>query len=310
MLWLTRSETSWACAAGLNGGASELAPVLDNTGADMNVTLTVGDSFDDSNVNMDDRNYLKSDLTKRGWTPALIARFLGGPDETPHRYGGGHYCLYAIDRVTAAEDSAEWRAAIEHHIIRSERPPKEIDLLVACWTVSRSAKRYRDMAQTCYRRRKHGFAGEARRQKDHLYTLKDRGIVAAHLSGRIAPVSLVGDGLVEYRGEGFCFHSFLCPKGVNLPSSCNGQPLLVEAKPKEAREPRLRDAVHTLEALPEVPDSFERLVPKWQIIREQEREQRQEQNRRNREHWQQLRSMERGEPGNNEEEDDDGQIMW
>lgn len=219
--------------------------------------------------------FLKKDLLRRGWTEGLIERFLGEPDEMPHRYGGGYYCVYNAARVKQAEANPEWQQAVNRRKNRREHPPQEVDLLAAIFSVTRSAKRYRDAAQTCYRAGKHGFAGQARRQKVSLYALKDRGIAAACLAGRIAPVRRVGDGFVEYRGEGYCYHSTLFPTGLDVPVAAGSQPLLVEAKPREAAEPKLKDAVYTLKALPEVPDRFARLVPEWQRKQQQERRRKQ-----------------------------------
>ena len=219
--------------------------------------------------------FLKKDLLRRGWTEGLIKRFLGQPDDTPHRYGGGYYCVYHAARVRQAEANPEWQQAVNRRKNRKEHPPQKVDLLAAIFAATRSAKRYRDAAQTCYRAGKHGFAGHARRQKASLYALKDRGIAAVYLAGRIAPVRRVGDGLVEYRGEGYCYHSTLHPKGLDMPVAAESHPLLVEAKPREAAEPKLKDAVHTLKALPEVPDSFARLVPEWQKKQQEERRRKQ-----------------------------------
>jgi hypothetical protein len=89
---------------------------------------------------------------------------------------------------------------------------KSIDLLAAFFAVNRSAKRYRDSGQIYYRKRLHGFAGNARSPKKKLYDLKDKRIARAYLDNRIAPVAING-GWVEYRGEGYCFHSSLLPGG-------------------------------------------------------------------------------------------------
>lgn len=217
--------------------------------------------------------FLKQELLARGWTPGLINRFLGAPDETPHRYGGGHYCVYLGDRVKEAETKHEWQEAVKQCRNRKEAPPQTIDLLAAIFGVTRAAKRYRDAAQTCYQKRKHGFAGTFRSRKEELYGLKDKGIVAALAAGRIRPVRLNG-GLIEYSGEGYCFHSTLLPPqadmlpsvdssgptAVLLPGLPQSEPLRVEAKPRQSNEPRLKDAVFTLEALPVVSKEFKRLA--------------------------------------------------
>ena len=86
---------------------------------------------------------------------------------------------------------------------------------------------------------------------------------------------------MEYRGEGYCYHSKLHPKGVEVPVDADNQPLRVEAKPREAKEPRLKDAIHTLESLPDVSDSFIRVVPEWEKHQEEERERKRKQHRHN-----------------------------
>lgn len=155
----------------------------------------------------------------------------------------------------------------------SNKPPVIIDLLAAIFTVTRSAKRYRNSAETNYKYGKHGFAGSARRQKAHLYGLKDKGLIAAFRAGRVQAVGTHGC-LTIYRGEGYCFHSLLRPKDAVLPE-VGTDPLTVEAKPKATDEPRLKDAVHTLEELQVSADDaikageFDRLSfpPREQVVR-------------------------------------------
>jgi hypothetical protein len=53
-----------------------------------------------------------SDIKKRGWTDALIARFLGRPDDTrvnPHYRSGPPMRLYKLDRIERVEASTEYR---------------------------------------------------------------------------------------------------------------------------------------------------------------------------------------------------------
>lgn len=202
--------------------------------------------------------FLKQDLLLRGWTPGLIKRFLGEPDETPHRNGGGHYCIYSRRRVLAAEAELEWQQAVEHRQNRKPKPPKAIDLLAAIFAATRAAKRFRDAAQSCYQKGSHGFATTFRLRKEMLYALKDKGIAAGFATGRIKPITRTAH-LVEYRGEGYCFHSTLLPDSTTLAEASTAQPLRVEAKPREAAEPRLKDALFTLESLPNVPARFIRL---------------------------------------------------
>lgn len=204
--------------------------------------------------------YLKQDLLDRGWKPSMIKRWLSKPDFTQHRFGGGEYYLYAKERVRKAEKSRAWRRERDKWQQRAERKlePVVVDLLAAIFSVNRSAKRYRDAAQKCYALKKHGFARQGRETKEELYALKDRGIAEAFRLGRITPVLRKG-GLVEYRGEGYCFHSTLLPVGVTLAQNTDDTILYVDAKPRGAAEVRMLDAKHTLSALPPAGDQFTRI---------------------------------------------------
>jgi hypothetical protein len=183
--------------------------------------------------------------TKTSWSQA--GRSLV-PNAKPAALHHGKYDTYFL----YAESQSRPKRVV------TEKPAVPIDLLAAIFTVTRSAKRYRDSAQTCYQHRKHGFARMARKQKEYLYELKDDGIVAAFRQGRVQAVGTHGC-LAVYRGEGYCYHSLLHPKGTVLPelktrgtTDTGNEPLTVEAKPRGTKEPRLKDACHTLEELPKL----------------------------------------------------------
>ena len=127
-------------------------------------------------------------------------------------------------------------------------PAVMVDLLLAIFTVNRTAKRYRDKAAGHYSDRQHGFEKDARERKEALYVLKDAGMVAAHRAGLIFATGTHGP-LCYYEGHGYRFHSLLWPVGVELPVIGEG-PVEVEAKPKGSRECRLVDAEATLAGLP------------------------------------------------------------
>jgi len=150
----------------------------------------------------------------------MIRRWLGGPDVTRSLGYGREYHLFLKERVLEAEDSPAWRRERDKWQQRAERKlePVAVDLLAAIVSVNRSAKRYRDAAQKCYALKKHGFARQGRVTKEELYALKDRGIAEAFRLGRITPVLRKG-GLIEYRGEGYCFHSTLLPVAIALAQS-------------------------------------------------------------------------------------------
>jgi len=63
--------------------------------------------------------------------------------------------------------------------------PQKIDVLAATFTVNRAAKRMRNASQAHYVGRRHGLAGHNRRRKEELYELKDRGIAACVVAGRL-----------------------------------------------------------------------------------------------------------------------------
>lgn len=145
--------------------------------------------------------------------------------------------------------------------MRAEVPACAVDLLQAIFAANKAAKRYRDSAQSQYRHCQHGFAGHARREKEYLYFLKDKGIVEACRQGRL---SFVGThkNLGLYRGEGYCFHSTLVPVSYELLDGPQ-EHFLAEAMPNGAGEGRLKDAVHTLEAIADDTTAFHRLATPW-----------------------------------------------
>ena len=147
---------------------------------------------------------------------------------------------------------------------RKTVPPTALDLLQAIYTVNKSAKRYRNAAQACYRKKKHGFATKSREQKDDLYTLKDRGIVAACRQNRLSFVGVNGN-LGLYRGEGYCFHSTLVPEACEMPE--RQEPVFIEPAPKGGKESLLKDAVHTLQSLGDDTSGF-RTLPAPTIVSE------------------------------------------
>lgn len=134
---------------------------------------------------------------------------------------------------------------------RAEKSPaRAIDLLAAVFSVNRSAKRYRDAAGSCYSSGTHGLAKAAKLRKELLYRLKDRGIAEAFRQGRIQFVGRNGT-LALYQGEGYSFHSRLLPPGQSDELGDTDAPVFVEAKAKTLKEARLKDAILTLEPLPD-----------------------------------------------------------
>lgn len=136
-------------------------------------------------------------------------------------------------------------------------PPVEIDLLLAIFTVNKSAKRYRDAARKAYEAWVFGFATAHRKKKESLYELKDKGISVAFRDGRLRFIGRQGSFAV-YAGGGYCFHSLLVPEGqCSEPGDTSD--IFIESAPKSSSEARLKDAVFTLSQLPKVHESFTRL---------------------------------------------------
>jgi hypothetical protein len=132
------------------------------------------------------------------------------------------------------------------------------NILSALFTVNRYAKRCRDAASSYYERRMFGFATTNRERKEMAYLLKDKTLCYALQQGWLVPAGKHGEFTV-YRGSGYCFHSLIRPD-AEMPdklSSAN-EDFMVESKPREATEMRLKDALATLQALPEtdLPDGF------------------------------------------------------
>jgi hypothetical protein len=189
--------------------------------------------------------FMQCDLLARGWTLGQIKKMLGEPDRTVSRWGGGKIKLFAAERVTAGEQSDEYKTWQER---RRPQDPKCCDLLVATFAVNRAAKRWRDASQRYYRSEMKALASSAKKKKESLYNLKDRGICNALQAGRISAIERHA-GLCLYEGSGYRFHSTLTPKGIELPERDADRPILIEAKPQGSREPRQMDAIATLEGL-------------------------------------------------------------
>jgi hypothetical protein len=202
-------------------------------------------------------DFNKTELKIRGWANGLIAKLLPAPRiEVRHAYRVGDYTIYLWDRaiVKKAERRVAFREAQTRRLRAKQalETVREVDLLAAIFTVNRAAKRQRDAAQKHYQGRRHGFAGSSKQKKQRYYGLKDDGIIAAHQAGRLQCIGQHG-GLFLWQGEGYSFHSTVKPAGlelVELPMREGEEHLFVESKPKGVREPRIVDALRTLEALP------------------------------------------------------------
>jgi hypothetical protein len=62
-------------------------------------------------------------LKERGWTPALVKKFLGAPEvkrPNPYYRSAAPMQLYPLERVLEVEQTAEWRQAEARAAMRSE----------------------------------------------------------------------------------------------------------------------------------------------------------------------------------------------
>ncbi len=211
----------------------------------------------------------KSDLISRGWTQGAIKKFLPAPRvERRYSYRHGHYFVYLYD--PHAVEEAEREPVVKAYLPgvralqrkRTARVPIAMPLLDAIREASRAAHRWRNAAQAHYVGGRHGLAGHARRQKERLYDLKERGIAAAFKQGllRYAGLSPQGMGVYEYgKGGKACFHSCIHPVGVER-SPVEGHPEILEVKAKQQSH-AMADAEFTLSELPEPWPEFERTAP-------------------------------------------------
>lgn len=208
--------------------------------------------------------FAQSETAWRFWGRKVISGSKPHPVRTC-RVGGGSgvksvtYAVYRHDQTFAMKRRNPPREAVAH-------PLTPENVLAAMFSVYRSAKRYRDAAQSCYQSDVHGFARMHRKQKEALYRLKERGLVHAFREGLVVAVGLHGS-LTVYRGEGYCFHSPLRPENVMLETTSE-ESVFVESKPRQSSEMRLMDAVATLEQLVSDFNGFIRHTistpPKWQ----------------------------------------------
>lgn len=180
-------------------------------------------------------------------------------------------------------DAAFWLPEDLMPVVRQKPPIKlaisKKNVLASIFALNRSAKRFRDAASDAYDRRSWKAASRCSKKKRQLYSLKDRGILFAVKNLWLSPVE-ISMPLTVYRGGGYCFHSLLMPKGLDLPISedWTGQ---IDAKPKSNSDLRLKDAVFLLERIGEqdqsnfICRSFEsrrRVSFDWSWYREEDQE--------------------------------------
>lgn len=161
-----------------------------------------------------------------------------------------------------AEDQTEpiHRKQLRPPVVLPKTPE---NILAAIFTVNRSAKRFRDAASSLYAKARggdrslHGFVRQNKEKKNKLYRLKDRGIIYAFGQGWIRCEGVHGS-LTLYRGCGYCFHSLLRPKKLDIEET-GDVALFIESKPKDKGELRLKDAEATLKQLDVDEKGFQRM---------------------------------------------------
>lgn len=133
---------------------------------------------------------------------------------------------------------------------RKELPPAEIDILLAIFTVNRATKRLRDAGQSLYLNKMHGLACSCKNKKTTLYDLKDKGICFALSKDMLEYAGMHGRYSL-FTGAGYSFHSTLKIEQGAATVETGGDPIHIPSKHKTRNEARLKDAVYTLENLPE-----------------------------------------------------------
>jgi hypothetical protein len=131
-------------------------------------------------------------------------------------------------------------------------PPQEIDLLAAVWAVNRRAKRCRDLACNSYSSGRGGAAANFAEEGRRCYRLKDQVLHYLRQEGRVQFVDYhvfrkpnEPDRWAEFlEGEGYTFHA---PCEAQIGASPEKVLSEIEAKPRGSGEPKLKDALHTLE---------------------------------------------------------------
>ena len=157
-------------------------------------------------------------------------------------------------------DSAGWPVYRDDQVVpkksRVQHEAVEVPILRAVWTVNRTAKRYRDEASHHYECGQHSNAKAASTKKKEMYRLKSQALHYLVEEDVLRPAGyhcFGSDIWTEVlKGQGYTFHR-PCPPLLTPSESTHDA---VEAKPKDVKEARLKDARHTvrtyLEGRPEV----------------------------------------------------------
>ena len=131
---------------------------------------------------------------------------------------------------------------------KQKRQVDQLPVLAALFTLNRRAKRCRDLAQTYYQNRMHGFAGKMKREKEGIYYLKGQVLhyllEAGILIGGKFHKFPGGNWAEILQGDGYTFHR---PSPPQQGDSVVEEIESVEAKPKRAKEPSLEVAFEVVE---------------------------------------------------------------
>jgi hypothetical protein len=185
---------------------------------------------------------------------------------------GNHWFPQRIGYAILSRDKRKLLAALGKKKVGSKtRLPKPCnDLLLCVREASRAAHRERDAAQIAYQLRRHTFASRRKTRKEYWYSLKDRGIIAAHRQGIVHYMGASPQGMAVYEyGDGgmSCFHSTLHPAGVaRTPIENHPEVLMVEAKAK-AKGISLKRVEVTLLALSNDISGYQRSEPPTMVAR-------------------------------------------
>ncbi|MCC7542401.1 MAG: hypothetical protein IT379_39650 [Deltaproteobacteria bacterium] len=194
---------------------------------------------------------LKGQLLARDPKAALSATAWGEKgcrvrdDAEPHATLTGHV------GGAAGGKTRSWHVYRDDQVLpkaqRKHSPAKTVDLLAALWAANRSAKRWRNAARGQYNKRAHQFASSSKRRKESLYALKAQALHHLVTDGVLQHAGyhrfLDGNYAELLSGGGYTFHR-PCPHptdGAIVEDRAD-----IDAKPRQSREVRLKDAEHTL----------------------------------------------------------------
>jgi hypothetical protein len=158
---------------------------------------------------------------------------------TVHSHSHGKHIEYPVYR----EDQVEPKRQV------TEKPAESIDVLASVWTINRYAKRCRDAAQKAYTNGIHtGACGAVSfsEKKIEMYRLKSQTLHYLVAEGKLAVVGYhrFGKNWAEVlTAEGYTFHR---PCALPVGDVAAKELDDVEAKPRGRKEPRLKDALHTI----------------------------------------------------------------